>query len=135
MFNQEASDVEQKVKELQVRVGDLMIIVVDHLTLKEEEGSKETVVKTAEGFKQNIKELLRCGLRIVSLTASDVIYSVLKTIKEDLSKISAQNRWVKAIYKQLNMKALEKCMNRLSIAMQKFTVCIWTNDGYLGWGD
>ena len=66
MFNQEASDVEQKVKELQVRVGDLMIIIVDHLTLKDEEGSKETVVKTAEGFEQNIKKLLRCGLRIVS---------------------------------------------------------------------
>ena len=62
---QEASDVEQKVKELQVRVGNLMIVIVDHVTLKDEEGSKETVMKIANGIEQCIKELLRCGLRIL----------------------------------------------------------------------
>ena len=67
-------DVEQKVKELQVRVGNLMIVIVDHVTLKDEEGSKETVIKIAKGIEQDIKELLRCGLRmLVSLTASDDI--------------------------------------------------------------
>ena len=66
---QEVSDVEQKVKELQVRVGDVMIVIVDHVTLnlKDEEGSKVTVVKTAEGIEQDIKDLLRCGLRMVLL--------------------------------------------------------------------
>ena len=58
-------DVEQKVKELQVKVGDLMIVIVDHVTLKDEEDSKATVVKTAEGIEQDIKELLRCGLRLM----------------------------------------------------------------------
>ena len=131
IFNQEASDVEQKVKELQVRVGDLMIVIVDHVTLEDDEGSKETVVKTAEleGIEKDIKELLRCGLRTMSLTASDDIHSVLETINEDLTKISGQNRWVIAVYKEHNMIALEECMNRLSTAMQKFTVCISTNDG------
>jgi len=66
-IHQEASDVEQKVKELQVRVGNLMVVIVDHVTLKEE-GGKETVMKIAEGIEQDIKELLRCGLRIGSLT-------------------------------------------------------------------
>ena len=56
---------EQKVKELQVRVGNLMIIIVDHVTPKDEEGSKEAVVKTAEGIEEDIKELLRCGLCIM----------------------------------------------------------------------
>jgi hypothetical protein len=65
IIHQEASDVEQKVKELQVRVGDLMIVIVDHVTLKDEEDSKATVVKTAEGIEQDIKELLRYGLRMV----------------------------------------------------------------------
>ena len=60
--NQDASDIEQRVKELQVRVGDLMIVIVDHVTLKDKEGSKETVVKTAEGIEKDIKELLRYGL-------------------------------------------------------------------------
>ena len=64
-FHQEASEVEQKVKELQVRVGDLMIVIVDHVTLKDEEDSSATVVKTAEGIEQDIKELLRYGLRML----------------------------------------------------------------------
>jgi hypothetical protein len=64
IIHQEASDVEQKVKELQVRVGNLMIVIVGHVTLKDEEGSKEIVVKTAS-IEQDIKELLRCDLRIV----------------------------------------------------------------------
>ena len=61
IIHQEASDVEKKAKELQVRVGNLMIVIVDHVTLKDEESSKESVMKTAEGIEQDIKELLRCG--------------------------------------------------------------------------
>jgi hypothetical protein len=64
IIHQEASNVEQKVKELQAKVGNLMVVIVDHVTLKDE-GSKETAMKTAEGIKQDIKELLRCGLRMV----------------------------------------------------------------------
>ena len=61
IIHQEVSEVEPKVKELQVRVGNLMVVIVDHVTLKDEEGSKGTVVKTAEGIQQDTKELLRCG--------------------------------------------------------------------------
>ena len=64
-FDQEASAVEQKVKELQVRVGDLMIVIVDHVTPKDEEDRKEVVVKTAESIEANIKELFRYGLGLV----------------------------------------------------------------------
>ena len=78
-FHQEASDVEQKVKELQVRVGDFMIVIVNHVTLKDEleEGTKETVVKTVEGIEQDIEELLRCGLQWLSFTASEDITAFL----------------------------------------------------------
>ena len=41
-----------------------MIVIVDHVTLKDEEDAKGTVMKTTEGIEQDIKELLRCGLRI-----------------------------------------------------------------------
>jgi hypothetical protein len=60
-------EVERKAKELQVRVGNLLKLVVDHwhVTPKDEEGSKETAVKTVEGIEQHIKELLRYGLQIV----------------------------------------------------------------------
>ena len=72
IFHQEASDVGRKVKELQVTVGNLMIVILNHVTLKAEEGSKETVVK-----EQDIEELRRCGLRMGSLTASDDIIAFL----------------------------------------------------------
>ena len=61
-FDQEASDVEQKLKELQLKVGDLMIVIVNHVTLKNEDDTKETVVKTADGIEKDIEELLRCDL-------------------------------------------------------------------------
>ena len=48
-----------------------MIVIVDHVTLKDEEDAKGTVMKTTEGIEQDIKELLRCVLQLGSLTASD----------------------------------------------------------------
>ena len=65
IIDQEASDIEQKVKELQVQVADLMVVIVDHVTPKDEEDSKATVVKTPKGIDQDIKQLLRCGLWMV----------------------------------------------------------------------
>ena len=44
-----------------------MIVIVDHVTLKDEEGNMETVVKIADSIEHDIKELLRCGIRIVVL--------------------------------------------------------------------
>ena len=43
-----------------------MIVIVDHVTPKDEEHSKEVVVKTAESIEADIKELLRCGLILVA---------------------------------------------------------------------
>jgi len=54
--------VKQQIKQLQVRVGDLMIVIIDHVTHKDEEGSKQAVVKAVKGIEEGIKELLRCGL-------------------------------------------------------------------------
>jgi hypothetical protein len=39
-----------------------MIVIVDHVMPKDEEDSKEVVVKTAEGIEADIKKLLRCSL-------------------------------------------------------------------------
>ena len=75
-------DVEQKVKELQARVGDVMIVIVDHVTLKDEEDTKETVVKTTEGIEQDIKELLRCDLRmVISYGSDDIIVSLGQSMR------------------------------------------------------
>jgi 2-iminoacetate synthase ThiH len=63
--SQDILAVEQKVKELQERVGHLIIIILHHVTPKNEEGSEEAVVKTVKGIEEDIKTLVRCGLLIV----------------------------------------------------------------------
>ena len=42
-----------------------MIVIVDHITPKDEEDSKEVVVKITESIEADIKELFRCDLRIM----------------------------------------------------------------------
>jgi len=59
-IHQEASAVQKKLKELQERVAHLMIVIVDNITVKHEEGS-EVVVKAVEGIEEDVKELLRCA--------------------------------------------------------------------------
>jgi diadenosine tetraphosphate (Ap4A) HIT family hydrolase len=64
-FHQDALAVEQKVKELQERVGHLMIVILHHVTPKSEEDGEEAVERAVKRIEEDIKELLRCGLRIV----------------------------------------------------------------------
>ena len=49
-------------------------------------------------------------------------HRTLETIKEDLDKITAQGRWKIGIFSDLNMNAVDGCLNRLSTALEKFTV-------------
>ena len=53
------SAVGQKVKELQDRVCHLMLVIVENVTSKNEEGSDEIIVKAAKGIERDIKDLLR----------------------------------------------------------------------------
>lgn len=57
---QDISTVEKKVKELQDRVCHLMVVIVDNVTAKNEEGSDEMIVKATKGIERDIKDLLRC---------------------------------------------------------------------------
>ena len=60
-FHQDASAVEQQVKDLQERVSHLMINILCYVTPKTEEGINDAVVKVAKGIKEDIKQLLRCA--------------------------------------------------------------------------
>jgi hypothetical protein len=53
------SVVGQKVQELQDRVCHLMVVIVDIVTSKDENGSDEVIVKAAKGIERDIKDLLR----------------------------------------------------------------------------
>ena len=54
--------VEKKVKELQERVGHLMIVILHHVTPKNEDGSEGIVVTTMKGIEEDIKALTRYDL-------------------------------------------------------------------------
>jgi hypothetical protein len=58
-FYQNMSVVGQKVQELQDRVCHLMVVIVDIVTSKDENGSDEVIVKAAKGIERDIKDLLR----------------------------------------------------------------------------
>jgi hypothetical protein len=58
-YCQNISVVGQKVKELQDRVCHLMMVIVDIVTSKDENGSDEVIVKAAKGIERDIKDLLR----------------------------------------------------------------------------
>jgi hypothetical protein len=53
------SIIENKVKDLQDRVCHLMVVIVDNITSKNEEGTNEVVVMAAKGIERDIKDLLR----------------------------------------------------------------------------
>ena len=55
------SAVEQKVKALQDRVCHLMVVIVDNVTSKNEEGSDEVIVNAAKAIERDVKDLLRCA--------------------------------------------------------------------------
>ena len=55
--------------------------------------------------------------------ANYVTTSTLRTINEDLEKITAQGPWLVGIYSDLNASAVDDCLGRLSTALEKFKVC------------
>jgi hypothetical protein len=43
-------------------------------------------------------------------------------IDKELTEIRKQNEWLHGLYKDLNMEAVEGCLDQLSAAHEKFTV-------------
>ena len=66
------------------------------------------------------------------MIANYVYHRTLETIKEDLDKITAQGRWKIGIFSDLNTKAVDGCLYRLSTALEKFKVCSASNVYGLG---
>jgi prefoldin subunit 5 len=59
-LDQGASALQQQVKELQDRVAHLMTVIVDNVTVKDEEGI-EVAVNVVGGIEKDVKDLLRCA--------------------------------------------------------------------------
>ena len=57
------------------------------------------------------------------MIANDVYYSTLETINKELNEIAAQGGWKLGIFSDLNTKAVDGCLERLTTALEKFKVC------------
>jgi hypothetical protein len=68
-LDQGASAVQQQVKELQEKVAHLRIVIVDNVTVKDEEGS-EVAVKAVESLEKDVKDLLRCASYTLTIVNS-----------------------------------------------------------------
>jgi hypothetical protein len=59
---------------------------------------------------------------------STICYSTLNTIVDkELNGIREQNEWLQGLYTDLNMDAVDSCLNQLSTAQRKFQVRGWIN--------
>jgi hypothetical protein len=46
-------------------------------------------------------------------------------IDKQLTELRKQNGWLQGLYTDLHMDAVERCLNQLSTAQEKFKVCGW----------
>ncbi|KAJ7255089.1 hypothetical protein B0H12DRAFT_1050287 [Mycena haematopus] len=93
---QEASAIEENVKDLQERVYNVMLVVVN-----------STVPLNEQTF-------LELRGRIEKLQ------SILADILADLAKIKEQRKWLLVFFWDLNKGRVERCVGRLAIALEKF---------------
>ena len=101
----------------------LMIVIVDNVTVKYEEGN-EVVVKAVERIEKDVKDLLRCAsYTLASISTYKECYRTLTSIDKDLTEVRKQNGWLQGLYTNLNMDAIDTCLSRLSEAQEKFKVC------------
>jgi hypothetical protein len=112
-----------------------MIDILHHVIPENEESGGGRVVKAVKGLEEDIKRLLRYGLRIAVRDGCWQYYSTLDTVKKDLAEILAENGWVISLYKKLNASTLEDGMKQISTVTERFTVCIWINvaHGLVDW--
>ncbi|KAJ6476413.1 hypothetical protein C8R45DRAFT_379197 [Mycena sanguinolenta] len=92
---QEASAIEENVKELQGRVYNLMLVVINSVPMKE---------KASVELRERIERLQR----------------VLAGILTDLGKIKEQRKSLLVFFRDLNKGRVDKCVGRLNEALEEF---------------
>ncbi|KAG8835033.1 hypothetical protein FRC17_005655 [Serendipita sp. 399] len=97
---------EEQVKELNNRIGSLMLVMVDGLSGKDANLISAEVVRDIE----------RLG-------------GDLRAIQKDLTKITSQSRWLLIFFKNANKDTVDACLGRLNDALQSFNVSRAIRDG------
>ncbi|KAJ3515486.1 hypothetical protein NLJ89_g1717 [Agrocybe chaxingu] len=102
---EEVTVIEQRVQELQDRVSQLMVVIVDSVIVQDD--NTTGVVQAAAGdIEVDVKALSKNLVEIVN----------------DLEEIKIQNRWMLLVFKDANKSRIDDCMGRLSTALERFSV-------------
>ncbi|KAG8757146.1 hypothetical protein FRC14_002326 [Serendipita sp. 396] len=97
---------EEQVKDLNNRIGSLMLVMVDGLSGKEAAVISPDVIRDIENLGGD-----------------------LRTIQKDLGKITSQSRWLLVFFKNANKVTVDACVDRLNDALQSFNVTRAIHDG------
>ncbi|KAG8818483.1 hypothetical protein FRC19_010609 [Serendipita sp. 401] len=92
---------EEQVKDLNNRIGSLMLVMVDGLSGKEATTISPDVVRDIEKLGGD-----------------------LRATQKDLAKITSQSRWLLVFFKSANRATVDACLGRLNDALQSFNVSI-----------
>ncbi|CAA7267066.1 unnamed protein product [Cyclocybe aegerita] len=110
--------IEQRVQELQDRVSQLMVVIVDSVIVQDD--STTGVVQAAAGdIEVDVKALSNYAL-ICGCTNS--LIKNLVEIVNDLEEIKIQNKRMLLVFKDANKSKIDECMDRLSAALERFSV-------------
>ncbi|KAK7022328.1 hypothetical protein R3P38DRAFT_1116689 [Favolaschia claudopus] len=94
---EEATAIEENLLDLQGRVYDLMLAVVDTVPVNK---------KTSLELQDKVRKL----------------QAILDTILADVQKIKDQKKWLLLIFRNLNKERVDRCVARLNAALQQFNV-------------
>jgi hypothetical protein len=74
-----------------------MVVIVENVTSKNEEGSDEVIVEAANGIERDIKDLRRY------FQGATVLSSRFDLINEELDKITVQSLWLLGISTRMGL--------------------------------
>ncbi|KAG8825968.1 hypothetical protein FRC18_010178 [Serendipita sp. 400] len=103
---EDVTKVEEQVKDINNRIGCLMLVMVDGLNGKD----------AASLSPQVIRDIEQLGID-------------LRAIQKDLARITSQSRWLLIFFKDANKEIISACLDRLSDALQSFQVTRAISDG------
>ncbi|KAJ3514813.1 hypothetical protein NLJ89_g2145 [Agrocybe chaxingu] len=101
---EEITDVEQQVQQLQDRVCQLLIVIIDSVTT--EDGGSDGMYKAAKVIENEVK----------------VLHEKLGEIVDELDDIKKQNRWLLFFFRDLNKARVDECISRLTSTLERFNI-------------
>ncbi|CAA7262578.1 unnamed protein product [Cyclocybe aegerita] len=101
---EEITAVEQQIQQLQDRVCQLLIVIIDSVTT--EDGGSDGMYKAAKVIESEVK----------------VLHDKLGEIVDELDDIKKQSRWLLFFFRDLNKARVDECISRLTSTLERFNI-------------